>query len=114
MRSTMLSLIHHDPTLVAKASPEVAARRARFTRVVKGVVGVIAALGVLALGKVTVGSASAAEETPVASESSSDEHRVVRALDVTAVKAQLPARGAVKASPHVGAKALLVRGGGHR
>lgn len=109
MRVTMLSLIDKDPILEAKATSEVAARRARLTRVVKLVVGVVAAIGVVALGRVTFASAAEAP-SPVAS----SETRVAHALQVDAVKAHLPARGLARASAHPGAKAQLGHGGAHR
>lgn len=110
-RPSFLSLIINDPLLQLKATPAVSARRARMTKVVKGVLAGVAMIGVIGLFRVTFASASE-EPQRTATESTWDADRVVRGVETVSAKAA-PRRDALKADPR-GTKASLTPSTFHR
>jgi hypothetical protein len=108
-RPTFLSLVGIDPLLQLKASPAVSARRARMTKIVKGILGIVTMLGVVALLRVAFAS-SADDSTQVASESTSDSDRVVRGVETLAAKGP-NRREALRSTPRSTRASLSVAGG---
>lgn len=99
MRLTMPSLLlgTPDPVLVKKMTPEVADRRRRLTRVVKGTIAVCAAMCALAVGASILsageGSAQAASASPASVAQGTVHHVVVAKDDLDTSTNKLRPRG---------------------